>query len=61
MIAVEKIPSPECDHCGSNCVIVTDKGLECDDCSRITAQTSDFLKQKNNKLEKLLTPNLMEK
>jgi len=48
---VEKIPSPMCENCGSYCVILTDEGFECDDCDRITAQTSDLLKDKKDKLE----------
>lgn len=61
MIIIEKIPTLICDICESSCVIMTNKGIECDDCNRITAQTSDLTKQKKNKLEKLLTPTLTEK
>lgn len=34
---IEKIPSLRCDKCGSWAVIMTNNGIECDDCSRITA------------------------
>jgi len=50
---VEKILSPTCNSCGSYYVILTDEGFECDDCKRVTAQTSDLLKTKEDKLEKL--------
>lgn len=51
---IEKVPSPVCDTCGSSYVTMTDKGLECDDCERITAQTSDYMKKQKRKLEKLI-------
>lgn len=54
---IEKIPSPTCENCGSYCVILTNEGFECDDCRRVTAQTSDLLQSKKNKLEKRLTLN----
>lgn len=54
---IEKIPSLTCDDCGSSCVTMTDKGIECDDCNRVTVQTSDFIRRKKNKLEKTLTSN----
>ena len=51
---VEKIPSVICDECGSNYVIITQDGKECDECNRITANTSDYLNNKKDKREKLL-------
>ena len=48
---IEKIPSPTCENCGSYCVILTDEGFECDDCNRVTAQTSDLAKKEKDKLE----------
>ena len=48
---IEKIPSPKCENCGSYCVILTDEGFECDDCNRITAQTSDLMQKEKSKLE----------
>lgn len=36
---IEKIPSLSCEKCGSLSVIMTDKGIECDDCSKITANS----------------------
>ena len=51
MIKIEKVPSLTCNNCGSCYVIMTEKGAECDDCKRITAQTSDLLISQNNKLK----------
>jgi hypothetical protein len=48
---IERVPSLICENCGSYCVILTDKGFECDDCNRVTAQTSDLLKNKKDKLK----------
>ena len=48
---VEKIPSLICNECGSYCVTLTDEGFECDDCNRITVQTSDLLKERIRILE----------
>jgi hypothetical protein len=31
---VEKVASPICDICGSMYVMVTDTGIECDDCNK---------------------------
>jgi ribosomal protein L37AE/L43A len=50
VIEVEKIPNLECEVCGSFYVTMTEKGIECDNCDKITANTSDWLKEKNNKL-----------
>ena len=52
---IEKIPSPKCEECGSTCVFVTENGIECSDCSRITANTSDLLLERKEKVERLLT------
>lgn len=48
---VEKVKSPVCKDCGSYCIILTENGFECDDCTRITAQTSDLLKHRKKKFE----------
>lgn len=56
---IEKIPSLICEDCGSYCIIKTDEGFECDECNRITAQTSDLLKSENNKLK--LTLKILER
>jgi len=34
---VEKIPSPTCPTCRSYQVLITNNGLECDECSRVVA------------------------
>jgi hypothetical protein len=47
---IEKVPCPTCENCGSYCVMLTDEGFECDDCNRVTAQTSDLVKRKKSKL-----------
>jgi len=43
---IEKIPSLMCDKCGGTNAMIVDGVLECDDCERITAQSSDLLKSK---------------
>lgn len=48
---IEKIPSLICENCGSCYIMKTDEGFECDECNRITAQTSDLLEEENSKLK----------
>ncbi len=43
---IEKIPELKCNRCKGIYVIVTKNGLECDDCNRITRETSEDLKSK---------------
>lgn len=57
---VEKIPSLQCSVCKSFYVIKTENGIDCDDCKRITANTSDLMLKQRKKVEKILTHNFME-
>lgn len=57
---VEKVPSLRCPACGSEYVILADNKIECDDCNRVTANTSDLTKTKKQEVEKILTSNLRE-
>ena len=47
---VEKVPSLRCEECDGVSITIVDGIPECDDCNAVTAQTSDFLKEKNKKL-----------
>lgn len=58
MIEIERVPSVTCDECDSEYVIITKNGKECDDCNRITVNTSDYIQNKKNKKEKLLNLNM---
>ena len=51
---IEKIPSPVCNKCGSTYVTVVKGELHCDDCSRITAGTSDYIISKKIDAEQLI-------
>lgn len=52
---VIKLPSLKCDLCGSYRVMLVDDTIECDDCMKVTAQTSDFIKRKQTKFKNLTT------
>lgn len=57
---IEKVPSLQCNICGSLYVMNTENGIECDDCKRITANTSDLILKQRRKVEKILTYNFVE-
>lgn len=40
-VEIEKIPSLQCSTCESTYVIMTDEGPYCDDCNRVTVQSSN--------------------
>ena len=52
---VIKLPSLKCELCGSYKVILVEDTQECDDCMKVTAQTSDFIKKKRTKFRNLTT------